>query len=142
MAEADVLLCQGQLRIRLGSDQCEDTPIDVGLGPEQNNACQTQEPTVQPELLPVSDSRNLPQQAASQVIKQTTPVQGMAWRRFPKLRISAVTVIATCACPGASVSYDMIECKAQRQFQGSYVWDKFHKQMLQDYAAAYAPHMQ
>ena len=109
--------------------------------PGSNSA--QQGPTVLPEPFTTLSSDSTSPTYMLQVTKQTTPrLEDLAWRRFPEMPITTVTVIDTPGGLEPSITYDMRECKQQTGFQGPYFWDDFDKQMLQEYEEAYAEQQQ
>ena len=99
MAQADLLLSKGQLRIRLDAEQWEEIPLDVNQGHKRLSVLiSTDSPTPQPRSL-LALATLVPRSTAAvssnydpAVMRQSTiRAEDIPWRRFPELPIITVT---------------------------------------------------
>ena len=147
MAESDLLLSKGVLRVRINTDQWEDIPIDTAVArrptsfmwhpPEHAPGSLQSEEPMQPNHRRLDCLTRL-----TQLRQLSVRAEDMLWRRFPDLTVTTIQYwdpILHEVCD--MVRYDVSEAKRVTGFQGCYSWNEFSRTELQCYEYDYELHL-
>ncbi|DBB05637.1 TPA: hypothetical protein ACH3X1_012254 [Trebouxia sp. C0004] len=147
MAESDLLLSKGVLRVRLNTDQWEDIPIDTAV---------TKRPTSFMWHLPEPSQRPLLEEAVPIVSRQqmeclsrlvelrqlSIRAEDMLWQRYPELPVRTIQYrdpMLKEVCD--LVHYDNAEARRVMGFRGMFHWNKLNRTELQCYEYDYQLHL-
>ena len=143
MAESDLLLSKGVLRVRLNTDQVEDIPIDTAVARRPTSIMwHPPEPLIE-EAMPIVSRRQMECLSRLVELRQLSiRAEDMMWRRYPELPITTIWYRDPMLEEAHElVHYDIAEARRVTGFQGKFHWNKLNRTELQCYKYDYKLHL-